>query len=77
MDVEIYSQHECWVTYILYAYNLNAMDKQAHVLRYIGKSKITDALSLTLSQWPSSGNPVCLELRPKCTLECQWKNNCW
>ena len=26
--------------------------------------------SLTLSQWVSSGNPVCLEPRPQCTLEC-------
>ena len=25
-------------------------------------------------QWPSSGNPVCLELRPQCTLECHWRN---
>ena len=23
-------------------------------------------------QWHSSGNPVCLELRPQCTLECHW-----
>ena len=30
--------------------------------------------SLTLSQWSSSGNPVCLELRPQCTLECHWIN---
>ena len=30
--------------------------------------------SLTLSQWSSSGNPVCLELRPRCTLECHWRN---
>ena len=30
--------------------------------------------SLTLSQWSSSGNPVCLELRPQCTLECHWRN---
>ena len=22
-------------------------------------------------------NPVCLELRPQCTLECHWKKNCW
>ena len=28
-------------------------------------------------QWYSSGNPVCLELRPQCTLECHWTNNCW
>ena len=28
-------------------------------------------------QWHSSGNPVCLELKPQCTLECHWKNNCW
>ena len=25
-------------------------------------------------QWQSSGNPVCLELRPQCTLECHWIN---
>ena len=25
-------------------------------------------------QWQSSGNPVCLELRPQCTLECLWRN---
>ena len=25
-------------------------------------------------QWRSSGNPVCLELRPQCTLECHWRN---
>ena len=25
-------------------------------------------------QWQSSGNPVCLELRPRCTLECHWIN---
>ena len=31
---------------------------------------------LTLSQWSSNGNPVCLELRPPCTLECHWRNNC-
>ena len=30
--------------------------------------------ALTLSQWSSSGNPVCLELRPQCTLECHWRN---
>ena len=24
-------------------------------------------------QWQSSGNPVCLELRPQCTLECHWR----
>ena len=24
-------------------------------------------------QWQSSGNPVCLELRPHCTLECHWR----
>ena len=24
-------------------------------------------------QWHSSGNPVCLELRPQCTLECHWR----
>ena len=28
-------------------------------------------------QWQSSGNPVCLELRPQCILECHGKNNCW
>ena len=26
-------------------------------------------------QWQSSGNPVCLELRPQCTLECHWRNS--
>ena len=26
-------------------------------------------------QWQSSGNPVCLELRPQCTLECHWIKN--
>ena len=30
--------------------------------------------TLTLSQWSSSGNPVCLDLRPQCTLECHWRN---
>ena len=25
-------------------------------------------------QWQSSGNPVCLELRPQCTLECHWRH---
>ena len=25
-------------------------------------------------QWQSSGNPVCLKLRPQCTLECHWIN---
>ena len=29
--------------------------------------------TLTLIQWSSSGNPVCLELRPQCTLECHWR----
>ena len=29
--------------------------------------------TLALSQWSSSGNPVCLELRPQCTLECHWR----
>ena len=24
-------------------------------------------------QWQSSGNPVCLALRPQCTLECHWR----
>ena len=24
-------------------------------------------------QWQSSGNPVCLELRAQCTLECHWR----
>ena len=24
-------------------------------------------------QWQSSGNPVCLEVRPQCTLECHWR----
>ena len=24
-------------------------------------------------QWQSSGNTVCLELRPHCTLECHWR----
>ena len=33
--------------------------------------------ALTPSQWSSSGNPVCLELRLQCTLECHWRNNCW
>ena len=33
--------------------------------------------TLTLSQWSSSGNPGCLELRPQCTLECHWRKNCW
>ena len=28
-------------------------------------------------QWQSSGNPVCLEHRPQCTLECHWGKNCW
>ena len=27
-----------------------------------------------VSQWQSNGNPVCLELRPQCTLECHWRN---
>ena len=27
-------------------------------------------------QWQSNGNPVCLELRPQCTLECHWRKNC-
>ena len=31
-------------------------------------------MPLTLSQWSSSGNPVCMELRPQCTLECHWRN---
>ena len=30
--------------------------------------------TLTMSQWSSSGNPVCLELRSQCTLECYWRN---
>ena len=30
--------------------------------------------ALTLSQWSPSGNPVCLALRPQCTLECHWRN---
>ena len=30
--------------------------------------------TLTLSQWSSSGNPVCLDLRPQCTLECHRRN---
>ena len=25
-------------------------------------------------QWQSSGNPVCLELKPQCTLESHWRN---
>ena len=25
-------------------------------------------------QWQCSGNPVCLELSPQCTLECHWRN---
>ena len=25
-------------------------------------------------QWQSSANPVCLELRPQCTLECHWRS---
>ena len=28
-------------------------------------------------QWQCSGNPVCLELRPQCILECHWRENCW
>ena len=28
-------------------------------------------------QWSSSCNPVCLELRTQCTLECHWRKNCW
>ena len=28
-------------------------------------------------QWQSSGIPMCLELRPQCTLECHWRKNCW
>ena len=28
-------------------------------------------------QWQSSGNPVCLEFRPQCTLECHWIKNCF
>ena len=27
-------------------------------------------------QWQSNGNPVCLELRPQCTLECHWIKIC-
>ena len=27
-------------------------------------------------QLQSSGNPVCLEHRPQCTLECHWRKNC-
>ena len=26
-------------------------------------------------QWQSSGNPVCLALKPQCTLECHWRKN--
>ena len=26
-----------------------------------------------VSHWHSSGNPVCLKLRPQCTLECHWR----
>ena len=26
-------------------------------------------------QWQSSDNPMCLELRPQCTLECHWRKN--
>ena len=33
--------------------------------------------SLTLSQWSSSGNPVCPEPRSQCTLECHWRKNYW
>ena len=36
--------------------------------------KVSVDPSLTLSQWSSSGNPVCLELGPQCTLECHWRN---
>ena len=28
-------------------------------------------------QWQSCGNPVCLALRPQCTLECHWRKTCW
>ena len=31
---------------------------------------------LVVIQWRSSGDPVCLELRPQCTLEWHWRNNC-
>ena len=37
-------------------------------------TQIVKDIPLTLSQWSSSGNPVCLELRPQCTLECHWRN---
>ena len=30
-----------------------------------------------LIKWQSSGNPVCLEFRPQCTLICHWSRNCW
>ena len=38
------------------------------------ESRIYFVSPLTLSQWSSSGNPLCLELRPQCTLECHWRN---
>ena len=28
-------------------------------------------------QWQSSGNPMCLELRPQCPLQCHWRKNRW
>ena len=25
----------------------------------------------------ASGNPMCMEFRPQCTLEFHWRKNCW
>ena len=55
----------------LWIFNGNVL---LHQCEYKSKLMSTFKSTPTLSQWSSSGNPVCLELRPQCTLECHWRN---
>ena len=54
-------------------------NKKTHKLwSFVSKCPCMDCsfpyLEPVVFQWQSSGNPVCLELRPQCTLECHWRN---
>ena len=52
----------------------NFVSEMAAILSRGRRDKLFPYPEPVVFQWQSSGNPVCLELRPQCTLECHWRN---
>ena len=66
---------KCWSTFCVnYFLRFYLMMQHQPIVKRINGTHECPYPEPVVFQWQSSGNPVCLELRPQCTLECHWRN---